>query len=505
MNIGKKITELRVNKNMSVEDLSTALNVSTEEILKYENNEMEPSLDKKILLCQIFDTTLDEISVKIERKPKPIDRYEEETLDQNVIEEVEDIKEEVLVAQTSVTYNEKIFDSMFKNEFKKYTTQTIISAGSYLIFAFFSLMLQATFFYILFFVMFITNVIKLMLNKSKFKNNKIAWINQFNGVKKEYYFYEDFIDIISSDAGSNTQRFEYSNLINVLEKDSVILCVFNTMPRSILTISKENIKLEDLVKIRDLLHKKCKDYVEVDPITEEDKKNAKIQTKVRTLLNISIILCFVGYFCINLIYNLNVFDRTLAANLLLYSVSLLFPIFCILMGVIAKKKYLIKATKNIVIGVIVLVFCVGNMATVYMNHIISKSKNNDELITLIEKNESINIPDYYYTIYKEEPKDSNIISYQIMTFAKQDEIKAFEESIKNNANWKTKDQIPSSEIIELTSEAKEYLYLMLYDTPDSANYYLQIENGNKEIFLAYYNTKDTGYMLAVEYLVNNNL
>ena len=76
MNLGNKIKELRNNKNLTVEELAKALDVSTETIIEYENNELEPTLDKKIILCQVLDTSLDELSIKLERKPKPIDRYE---------------------------------------------------------------------------------------------------------------------------------------------------------------------------------------------------------------------------------------------------------------------------------------------------------------------------------------------------------------------------------------------------------------------------------------------
>ena len=50
MNIGQKIKTLRENNNISIEELAKKINDSVENLLKYENNELEPTLDKKLAL-----------------------------------------------------------------------------------------------------------------------------------------------------------------------------------------------------------------------------------------------------------------------------------------------------------------------------------------------------------------------------------------------------------------------------------------------------------------------
>lgn len=507
MNVGNKISELRTKKNMTVEDLAKELNVSTEEVIKYENNDIEPTLDKKILLCKILDTTLDEISVRIDRKPKPIDRYEEEKGKEEETEVEPEIIEEVPLATTTITYNEKIFDSMFKSDFKKYVVQSTISIVSYVLFAIFALLINAPIFYIFFFGLSVLNIIRLMMSQSKYKNNKNEWLEQFDNVKKEYYFYENFIDVTSSDTDSICTRFEYDALYRVIERDAVILCIFNTAPKAILTIVKSNLDEGTIDKIRTILQKNCKDYVVLDPIAYEDKVVAKKQNKMKTLLSVSIILCFVGYFCSNIIYNLFNLDDTLEVNLILYGVATLFPLFCIIVAVIGKKKLQLKTTKNFVIGIIVLVLCIFNMVSAYVSHIVYKAQNNDELVEIIENKTATNLPDYYYTIFTDNDLESvqneeyQIIfdSYQVWTFSKKQEVEIFEKEIEKSSLWVKKDNYNQEQVIELTDNAKELLGLLMYETPDKADYYMLIENGDNYIFSAYYNSENTGYMLTVEY------
>lgn len=508
MNLGNKIKELRNNKNLTVEELAKALDVSTETIIEYENNELEPTLDKKIILCQVLDTSLDELSIKLERKPKPIDRYEADdiTEEKTTVLPTEEIVEENLIATTSIIYNEKIFDSMFKSDFKRFLTQTIISIVSYITFAIIALVLNASIFYIFFFGLAILNIIKFMMNQSRFKNNKIEWLEQFDNVKKEYYFYESFVDVTSSDTDTACTRFEYSALYRIIERDAVILCIFNTVPKAILTIVKSNVDEETINKIRAVLRKNCENYVEIDPITKEDKMTAKKQEKIKLLLNIAIILCFVGYFCSNIIYNSFNLDDTLEVNLILYSIAMLFPLFCLVVYFIAKKKFNVKSTKTLVIGIIVLVLCIFNLASAYISHVMYKMNNNDKLVEEIESTTSVDLPDYYYTIYldktlENEQKEGYEIkfdSYQIWTFSKKQELKQFTEAIKTSSNW-FKQEDYSQEIIELDDDAKDFLKMFMYETPDKADYYSLIENDGKYIFMAFYNSDNANYMLTVEY------
>lgn len=68
MNIGQKIKTLRENNNISIEELAKKINDSVENLLKYENNELEPTLDKKLALSIVLGVTLSDLSYSIEQK-----------------------------------------------------------------------------------------------------------------------------------------------------------------------------------------------------------------------------------------------------------------------------------------------------------------------------------------------------------------------------------------------------------------------------------------------------
>ncbi|MBP3399269.1 MAG: helix-turn-helix transcriptional regulator [Erysipelotrichaceae bacterium] len=61
MNLGKKIYEQRIKKNLSQEDLANLLNVSRQSVSKWENNNTVPDLEKMIKLSEIFEISLDEL------------------------------------------------------------------------------------------------------------------------------------------------------------------------------------------------------------------------------------------------------------------------------------------------------------------------------------------------------------------------------------------------------------------------------------------------------------
>ncbi|GAP03380.1 ABC transporter ATP-binding protein [Fructobacillus pseudoficulneus] len=56
---GEQLTRLRQKKNLSQQDLAQKLYVSRQSISKWENNEVEPNIDKLISLSNIFDVELD--------------------------------------------------------------------------------------------------------------------------------------------------------------------------------------------------------------------------------------------------------------------------------------------------------------------------------------------------------------------------------------------------------------------------------------------------------------
>ncbi len=66
MGIGKKLYELRTNRNWSQEDLAERLNVSRQAVSKWETDAAVPELDKLIKMCDVFGITLDELTNRSE-------------------------------------------------------------------------------------------------------------------------------------------------------------------------------------------------------------------------------------------------------------------------------------------------------------------------------------------------------------------------------------------------------------------------------------------------------
>lgn len=61
MEIGKQIKKYRNMKSMNQDDLSEKIYVSRQTILSWENNKSYPDIHSLILLCQVFDVSLDQL------------------------------------------------------------------------------------------------------------------------------------------------------------------------------------------------------------------------------------------------------------------------------------------------------------------------------------------------------------------------------------------------------------------------------------------------------------
>ncbi len=61
MNIGEKISQLRIAANMSQELLAEKVNVSRQSVSKWEMNQALPQIDKVLQICELFNITTDEL------------------------------------------------------------------------------------------------------------------------------------------------------------------------------------------------------------------------------------------------------------------------------------------------------------------------------------------------------------------------------------------------------------------------------------------------------------
>ena len=67
--LGNKIYELRVDKNLTQEDLGIMLNISDKSISKWENGTSKPTIENLKKLANIFDISLDEL-LEFDSEPK---------------------------------------------------------------------------------------------------------------------------------------------------------------------------------------------------------------------------------------------------------------------------------------------------------------------------------------------------------------------------------------------------------------------------------------------------
>ena len=118
MDIGKRIQELRIKNGMSVEELASAINDTPEKINQYENDELEPSLDKKLAIANTFGVGLDYFTIINHynfdsTNQKNYEENEETTSVEPIEGTVEDSTEHIdqPIGSASVKYDEETYDT----------------------------------------------------------------------------------------------------------------------------------------------------------------------------------------------------------------------------------------------------------------------------------------------------------------------------------------------------------------------------------------------------------
>lgn len=80
MNLGENLQNLRKAKEMSQEELAEKLNVSRQAVSKWETGETSPETEKIIMICDLFDCTMDslvkgKVMIKDEASKKVYDKF----------------------------------------------------------------------------------------------------------------------------------------------------------------------------------------------------------------------------------------------------------------------------------------------------------------------------------------------------------------------------------------------------------------------------------------------
>lgn len=516
MNIGEKIKQTRIEKNISIENLAELINDNVENIIKYEENKLEPTLDKKLSLCNVLDLKLDDLSFNINttRKETYVVKNEDEAQEENkesVIEETEEEIKETPFATSTTVYTEEVFDAVFKKDYKKYCIQMSISLIGYILITLYTYYIKMNLFTYIGLAISAYTLLKLMISLRNYKRNKIQWLEQYGNVIKQYDYYKEYIHITSNVEDQPGVSFEYAVIVRVIEKSNYILCMCLANVRTILIIDKKTLDDESLVKVRATLKETCKDYIEQSPERKVQQEPSKAEKTVNILNLITLIIAISSVIIVNIINRVFSIDATLENNLLVYGIAIILPLMSVIMGIVSNKKFNIRSLKNIIVGIVMCGVCVLFMGLSFVNHYVLKMSNNDELKEKIENVSTIELPDYYYTLYYSDKNDNVVInsneykinSYQVWSFVKKDEVADFEKGLVNTSNWNNYSDYKDTFV--LTEKANSLLKSLGYDTSKPATYFLlsdgssnvlNVEDGHYT-FMAYY--VESNYLLVVDF------
>lgn len=488
MNIGEKIKSLREAKNLSIEDLANLINDTASNIEKYENNEIEPALDKKLALAQALDVSLSDLSYNIEdkrnfREENEIEENDKASLEENHIEEepieknLTDDEEVLPLAVGAISYNEEIFNKTFKKDYNRYFIQSAISFIAYIVLGFFTINAQFTLLTYLCFGLSAFSVIKLIMNIVRYRSTKKNWLAQYGGLKKIYQFYENCVDVVNDEVTITNEdseknsldtnpyiedlgfqenkhkefvlRFNYKDFRRIIEKDGLIVCITNMELKTIITIDKSKMSEKDLQIVKDLLHRNCPNYVDIDT----QNANRGLATKTNQILNkilwAIVIINIISILFSSFIFSLFKLDRTLINGFLPYLVMLPIALISIIAWLVAKIKFKFNSKKNLITGIIVCVISLLLIGYSGLNYQTAKKNNNDEFVQKIESYLNVDLPNDYFTDFYQNYDDEfsfNEIVYELnefyfLSFAKKDEINKFKETFNPLlATWQTSDQ-----------------------------------------------------------------
>lgn len=517
MNIGEKIKNTRIEKNISIEELANQIGDSVINIEYYENNITEPALDKKIAICNVLGLSLDELSYSINRTVVKKEQVEEsnEELDLEVVEDNIIVEEEIIerpFATSSITYSDKIFTAVFKKDYMKYCLQTLISFLGYGVIAFYTFLMKFNIFTYIAIALTGYSLIKLIFSLFNYKSSKAKWLQQYDGMTRVYDYYKDYIEVTNSEVDNINNRIEYKYIVRAVEKDDFIICMCLLDVRTMLIIDKSTLDDESLVKVRSTLKESCPEYLEHSKDRKDQNQLTKSEKVVNVINLVSFILGLCSIIIVNLIYKIFNFDDVLTTHLIVYGVALILPLFSLFMGLFSKKKFGIRSKKNVIAGIVMSALCVSFMGLAFINHMILTKNNNDSLKDSIDQVCDIKMPKYYYTLYKG-PYDDIVIdetvysveSYQVWNFAKTKEVEKFEDLVKDSTYWKNTNIY--SAYFNLSDEAVSLLKTLGYDSEEVPTYFLlcnldtnsidiKVENGNY-VYLAYY--EQNNCMLVVNF------
>lgn len=500
MNIGKKLEELRNQHNMSIEDVAIAINVSVDQIKKYENNELEPTLDKKLMLANLFNVGLDTFTIVNTHNYKTLPSSNREEESTSVVEEPQPLEEEIsddVLLESNIIYDENVFNVIFGTIPKGDNALRIMFIIGYLIAGTVTLF-QIPVLSVICFVIASFSIFNLVRRNTSYKKVKESWLNSYNGKKREYKFYKDRIVVIATE---DTQRLplelKFDDLRTFVETNKYYISMSKTQAGLIIVIDKNEFTNGTKEDFKQLIKDNQLELIEHQTQNQQSQvENKRLNTICWILFILSLVSIGIGSFIVNLFTK----DHLLWVEILKYSIGIIFPIASIIVAILFKKKHNFSSKKNIYVGIVMLLLGLFSIVASISNNITLKANNNNELNSKLESLLQINIPDTYYTSVLETSnghiivngeKEYLLTSWRLIEFGKNSEINVFEESLKNLQKESNKKifTIPDKYLVTFQKTGIDF-------SKDPTYCYI-IEEELSIIEFQYYETYDV--MIIVEY------
>ena len=506
MNIGSNIQTLRESKQMTIEELASLIQDSVENVAKYEANELEPSLDKKLALAQVFDVPMDTFSFRIDRKG-----YGHQTIE--TVEESTPIQEERIqetpIAQSQIVYTPNVFDEIFKRDYRNFVVANLFSCLIYVVWGLFFYFGTLKVLGVISLVVSVIFIFRFIQKARQYKRLKADWVEEFVGQTRVYTYYQDHMDVSKPDETTQT-TFYYNEFLLSVENSNYLISSCVKDQRTIMVIDKNDFQTGSFSEVKEKMKSNSQNYVDYMALKKE-KNEASLPRSMDILSWVMMALAIMGIAIVSTIIELFTQDTTLALYGLTYGLALIFPIASIVFGIILNKKYKMKRKKNIITGIVMVGVCILLAGYAAISLATCVKANNQVAYETIESRTEIDMPDTYYTVYrhtKEETVTHQEESYtrkqiDVIVFGKEKELQAFLKDAKASTTWSTKQiDAPDFPFFSIATEVKTVLTQSGYTYDDTCDLYTicALEEGQ---YLAAMYYEQGNYMLLVTYTKNS--
>lgn len=434
MNLGDKILKYRKKIGLSQEELGFKLGVTRQSVSLWENNLSQPTLENLTSLAKIFNITIDQLC-----------ETEIENIEKN---------DNGAFLKASMQYNEKIYKKTYFIFQKNNLLIIIISLVASLLLLINSILTNeyiALYASIFFFILFIVCLIKYLLF---IKNSVKNALENHPGLSCEYYFFDDYIEIISTSLKTKSEAIKkYVEIKKISHDENYTYLFFND---SFIVFNKSNLNNPKLFSL-------------LSGSKNKNNHNGKMKHVLLSLFILSIVSLFLSLIIIAiLVANSPLPDFPLSMSEYMWIFYLFLPIsiISIILGIIYLKKGY-RCKKNIIGGIIItlLLSIYGSFYFVFG----AKISHDYNYLKDLEILTNIDFPDKGYISI--EYYDQGIYDSFAMVKVYQDEKIKFEESIKDNDNWKTNTSFIPSNVIDIytLTLTKNYDYFIVYNI-DNKNY-----------------------------------